>query len=86
MGFLEDKLYWSTTQADGSPRSFLAMLLDPVGACFQPADLSPFNAEDTVAAQVPMSERAVDVEGSDVKGDQPAAMGDDKPLPVEPTK
>ena len=46
MGFLASKLYWSTTQIDGSPRSLLAMILDPVGACFQRAELNPFDWQE----------------------------------------
>lgn len=50
MGFLGDKLYWSQKKADGTPRSMMAKILDPVGACIEPTDLSPFSEEDTVAA------------------------------------
>lgn len=32
----------SKTAADGSERSIVAQLLDPVGACIQPADLAPW--------------------------------------------
>lgn len=32
----------STIAADGSERSAGAKLIDPVGACIQPADLAPF--------------------------------------------
>lgn len=53
MGFLEDKLYWSKDKADGTPRSLMAKILDPVGACIQPADLAPFSEEDTLTATVP---------------------------------
>jgi len=63
MGFLVDKLYWAPTQIDGSPRSFLAMILDPVGACIQPADLEPFPSNEPAAA--------VDGEkGSELKDDE----------------
>ena len=51
MGAFESKLYWSQTSADGNPRSLVSRIVDPVGACLQPADLSPFNglAEETPA-------------------------------------
>lgn len=61
MGFLEDYLYWQDTKADGTKRSFLAKFLDPVGACIEPTDLSPFTAEDDIAAEVPVSDVGVDV-------------------------
>lgn len=61
MGFLEDKLNWSSKRADGSPRSKLAMFLDPVGACFQPADLHPFQwAVDAVHRE---REAAAEIKG-----------------------
>lgn len=50
MGNLSSGLYWSTTTAEGKKRSMGAMLLDPVGACIQRADLSPWNPD---AAEVP---------------------------------
>ncbi len=56
MGALESKLYWSQHQADGRPRSFGAKVIDPVGACIQPADLSPFTEADhteAVASELP---------------------------------
>lgn len=56
MGALESKLYWSQTKADGTPRSMIAKLLDPVGACFEPADLTPFNFnEQDVTSAAPIA-------------------------------
>lgn len=46
MGAMESKLYWSQTTANGSPRSFGAKILDPVGACIQPAELEPWAQPD----------------------------------------
>lgn len=40
----------SKTTADGADRSMVAQLLDPVGACIQPADLSPWGEKDIAAA------------------------------------
>ncbi len=39
-------LAWSKTAADGSDRSFVSQIIDPVGACVQPADLSPWKEEE----------------------------------------
>lgn len=50
MGFLESKLNWATKKTDGSNRSLLAMILDPVGACIQPAELNPFEFPEQQAA------------------------------------
>lgn len=52
MGFLVDTLHWAPTQIDGSPRSLLAMFLDPVGACIQPAALEPFPEDPAAATEV----------------------------------
>lgn len=79
MGFLEDKLYWSTTKIDGSKRSIIAMIIDPVGALIQPAELSNFSVDESVAAQV-TSEAGRDVESAKVDQDEEAG------LPVESTK
>lgn len=42
-------LNWSTEQRDGSPRSFLAQVLDPVGVCIEPAAIDPYEAPDLPA-------------------------------------
>lgn len=47
---LGEKLNWSQTTRDGTPRSALAKFIDPVGVCIEPAALDPFVAPD-VAAQ-----------------------------------
>lgn len=62
-----------------------AQIIDPVGACIQPTDLSPFTAEDELAAEVPLSDVGVDVSESV----PPAPVADtDTPAapqaPVEP--
>lgn len=50
----------SKTAADGSERSMVAQLLDPVGACIQPADLSPWGEKniDVSAPATPVAEPA----------------------------
>lgn len=50
MGNLSSALYWSTTTAEGKERSIGAMLIDPIGACIQRADLTPWNPD---AVEVP---------------------------------
>lgn len=57
MGGLQSKLYWSETQEDGSPRAIWAQLIDPVGACVQPADLGSFNPADEIDIPAPADER-----------------------------
>ena len=49
MGAVQSALYWQTEAADGTPRSCFAKVVDPVGACVQPADMSPFEYEDMPA-------------------------------------
>lgn len=51
---------WSKTAADGSPRSMVSQIIDPVGACIQPAELTPWNpdayeesSEDVVPTSAP---------------------------------
>lgn len=67
MGFLVDTLYWAPTQIDGSPRSLLAMILDPVGACIQPADLEPFPTEDPAEAS---AKEMADPDTEELKDDE----------------
>eukprot|EP00171_Calliarthron_tuberculosum_P017658 IDg17658t1 len=45
MGNILDRLYWSTVDAEGQYRSMGAMIIDPVGACIQQAELSPWNPD-----------------------------------------
>lgn len=68
MGALESKLYWSQTQADGTPRSFASKIMDPVGACIQPADLAPFSEieqTEAVAIETPADPKLPDPANAD---------------------
>ncbi len=38
-------LNWSKQAADGSSRSIVSQIIDPVGACLQPADLAAWNPD-----------------------------------------
>ena len=51
-------LNWSKTASDGSARSIVSQILDPVGACIQPADLSPW---DDSAVDAPAAPAATEV-------------------------
>ena len=53
----------SKVAADGSQRSAMAVILDPVGACIQPADLSPWNpaAIDAAVAASPQEPKETQV-------------------------
>jgi len=63
-------LYWSQTSRDGTPRSTLAKLIDPVGVCIEPAALDPF-----VGLDAPLPSDSDDVDES--SADAPVARGMD---------
>lgn len=56
---LGEKLYWSQTTRDGTPRSTLAKIIDPVGVCIEPAALDPFVAPEV---SLPLSDTSDDVD------------------------
>lgn len=51
-------LAWTKTAADGSERSMASQIIDPVGACVQPADFSPWNHEEFGSPAAPNSAQA----------------------------
>lgn len=53
---LGEKLHWSQTTRDGTPRSTLAKIIDPVGVCIEPAALDPFVAPEVALPQSDMSD------------------------------
>lgn len=62
---LGQKLNWSQTTRDGTPRSVLAKIIDPVGVCIEPAALDPFVAPE---APLQQSETSDDVDLSVAAG------------------
>jgi len=50
-------LNWSQTSRDGTPRSTLAKIIDPVGVCIEPAALDPF-----VGPDAPLTSESDDVD------------------------
>ncbi|GAB0492443.1 hypothetical protein MMPV_003705 [Pyropia vietnamensis] len=64
-------LNWSTEKRDGSRRSFLAQVLDPVGVCIEPAAIDPYvepvlpDADDGDAAAATAGGGEVVTDGSD---------------------
>lgn len=58
---LGEKLNWSQTTRDGTPRSTLAKIIDPVGVCIEPAALDPFVAPE---APLPQSDSSDDVDAA----------------------
>lgn len=74
-------LNWSTEKRDGSPRSFLAQVLDPVGVCIEPAAIDPY-VEPVLpdgAADAGAAAGEVGTDGSDdaPPPPPPPAMGDE---------
>jgi len=67
---LGEMLYWSQTSRDGTPRSTLAKLIDPVGVCIEPAALDPF-----VGPEAPLPSDSDDADAS--AADAPVAQGMD---------
>lgn len=78
-------LNWSTEKRDGTPRSFLAQVLDPVGVCIEPAAIDPY-----VEPVLPDGTDAADdgvgaAAGSAGGGGEVATDGsDDAPAPAPP--
>lgn len=61
MGNVMDTLYWQKEASDGSERSIVSIILDPVGVCLQPTDLKPWNLEDALEADTSANEEPASI-------------------------
>jgi len=50
MGMVSSVLYWEKEAKDGTTRSTLSQVLDPIGACLQPASFNLYNPEENMPA------------------------------------
>jgi len=66
-------LNWSTEKRDGTPRSFIAQVLDPVGVCLQPAAIDPYT-EPELPAEVTAADGEVITDGSDEAAQPPPPL------------